>query len=95
MTKGNCNRSSPSKIIEPLKRILFAAQVARLPIKRGHEGHAVDVADEAAVIALFADIEARLGRVSVLVCAAGLLIMPGGERPPSLQKVSAALEKLK
>ncbi len=58
-----------------------ARRVATSLGEGGHEGHAVDVADEAAVIALFADIEARLGRVSVLVCAAGLLIMPGGERP--------------
>lgn len=47
----------------------------------GHEGHAVDVSDENAVASLFADVEERMGPVSVLVCAAGLLIMPGGERP--------------
>lgn len=47
----------------------------------GHQARAVDVADEAAVVALFSEIEASIGPVSVLVCAAGLLIMPGGERP--------------
>lgn len=46
-----------------------------------HSGYAVDVADEAAVIRLFDDVEAAQGPVAVLVCVAGLLILPGGERP--------------
>lgn len=46
-----------------------------------HVGRAVDVADEEAVQALFEDIESTLGAVSVLVCVAGILILPGGERP--------------
>ena len=47
----------------------------------GHVARAVDVADEAAVVGLFNDVEVTVGPVGVLVCAAGLLIMPGGERP--------------
>lgn len=58
-----------------------AARVAHSLAGSGHEGQAVDVSDESAVVTLFADLENRLGPVSVLVCAAGLLIMPGGERP--------------
>jgi len=58
-----------------------AARVAQALGEGGHEAHAVDVSDEQAVVALFSDLEARLGPVSVLICAAGLLIMPGGERP--------------
>lgn len=46
-----------------------------------HTSRAVDVADEAAVVRLFDDVEATIGPVGVLVCAAGLLILPGGERP--------------
>jgi NAD(P)-dependent dehydrogenase (short-subunit alcohol dehydrogenase family) len=47
----------------------------------GHAARTVDVSDEAAVSAMFDDIESNLGPVAVLVCAAGLLILPGGERP--------------
>ncbi|MBK7654163.1 MAG: SDR family oxidoreductase [Burkholderiaceae bacterium] len=46
-----------------------------------HASRAVDVSDEAAVVQLFDDVEAHIGPVGVLVCAAGLLILPGGERP--------------
>jgi NAD(P)-dependent dehydrogenase (short-subunit alcohol dehydrogenase family) len=46
-----------------------------------HAGRTVDVADEPAVEAMFEELEAGLGPVSVLVCVAGLLILPGGERP--------------
>ena len=46
-----------------------------------HTGRTVDVADESAVQALFDEVEADLGPVAVLVCVAGLLILPGGERP--------------
>lgn len=58
-----------------------ANRVAGLLEAGGHEARQVDVSDEGAVTALFADVEERIGPVSVLVCAAGLLIMPGGERP--------------
>ncbi|MCW5283541.1 SDR family NAD(P)-dependent oxidoreductase [Verminephrobacter eiseniae] len=47
----------------------------------GHLARAVDVADEAAVTALFDDVETRIGPVGVLICAAGLLLLPGGARP--------------
>jgi NAD(P)-dependent dehydrogenase (short-subunit alcohol dehydrogenase family) len=47
----------------------------------GHCARTVDVSDEPAVLHLFDEVEARIGPVGVLVCAAGLLIMPGGERP--------------
>ncbi len=46
-----------------------------------HEGRAIDVADEGQVTALFQEVEVSVGPVSVLVCAAGLLILPNGERP--------------
>jgi NAD(P)-dependent dehydrogenase (short-subunit alcohol dehydrogenase family) len=46
-----------------------------------HASRAVDVSDETAVVQLFNDVEANIGPVGVLVCAAGLLILPGGERP--------------
>ncbi|MFC7459114.1 SDR family NAD(P)-dependent oxidoreductase [Hydrogenophaga defluvii] len=48
---------------------------------KDHIARAVDVANEAAVVGLFNDLETSVGPVGVLVCAAGLLIMPGGERP--------------
>ncbi len=40
------------------------------------------MSDEAAVEAAFEDIEAGIGPVGVVVCVAGLLLMPGGERSP-------------
>ncbi|MBT2303074.1 SDR family oxidoreductase [Variovorax paradoxus] len=46
-----------------------------------HVGRTVDVADERAVDSLFDEIEESVGPVAVLVCVAGLLILPGGERP--------------
>jgi NAD(P)-dependent dehydrogenase (short-subunit alcohol dehydrogenase family) len=57
-----------------------AARVAR-ELGAGHAGETVDVADEAAVTGLFERVEATHGPVAVLVCVAGLLILPGGERP--------------
>ena len=47
----------------------------------GHAGLAVDVSDEASVARLFETVETSHGPVGVLVCAAGVLILPGGERP--------------
>jgi NAD(P)-dependent dehydrogenase (short-subunit alcohol dehydrogenase family) len=41
----------------------------------------LDVADESSVRSCFDAVEAQLGPVAVLVNVAGLLIMPGGERP--------------
>lgn len=57
--------------------------VARVAADLGapHTGRTVDVADEGAVHGLFEDVEANVGPVSALVCVAGLLILPGGERP--------------
>ncbi|SCK43564.1 NAD(P)-dependent dehydrogenase, short-chain alcohol dehydrogenase family [Variovorax sp. HW608] len=57
-----------------------AARVAR-ELGAGHAAETVDVADEAAVIGLFERVEAAHGPVAVLVCVAGLLILPNGERP--------------
>ena len=57
------------------------AQRVASSLGSGHSGHAVDVTDEAAVSNLFDDVEAAQGPVSVLVCVAGALILPGGERP--------------
>lgn len=47
----------------------------------GHIGRAVDVADEVSVVALFDEVEASQGPVAALVCVAGVLILPNGERP--------------
>ncbi|CAN5576551.1 SDR family NAD(P)-dependent oxidoreductase [soil metagenome] len=59
------------------------ANAARVAESLGapHAARTVDVADEAAVQALFEDVESSFGAVSVLVCVAGLLILPNGERP--------------
>ncbi len=57
-----------------------AARVAA-ELGPGHQAATVDVADEAAVAALFERIEAAHGPVAVLANVAGLLILPGGERP--------------
>jgi NAD(P)-dependent dehydrogenase (short-subunit alcohol dehydrogenase family) len=46
-----------------------------------HLGAALDVAQEAAVTDLFERIERDAGPVAVLVCVAGVLLLPGGERP--------------
>jgi NAD(P)-dependent dehydrogenase (short-subunit alcohol dehydrogenase family) len=47
-----------------------------------HGSIAFDVSQEAAVTAAFDDVEARIGPISILVCAAGLLLFqPNGERP--------------
>lgn len=46
-----------------------------------HSARAVDVANEDAVERLFDELETNLGPVAVLVCVAGLLILPNGERP--------------
>lgn len=47
----------------------------------GHLGHAVDVADEQSVATLFDVAESRLGKVAVLVCTAGKLLLHEGTRP--------------
>ncbi|SFP12856.1 NAD(P)-dependent dehydrogenase, short-chain alcohol dehydrogenase family [Variovorax sp. OK605] len=45
-----------------------------------HHFRQFDVSDEAAVEAAFDDIEGSIGPVAALVCVAGILLMPGGER---------------
>ena len=68
-------------------RVLIAdidgANAARVAESLGapHAARTVDVSDEAAVQGLFEDVESSFGAVSVLVCVAGLLILPNGERP--------------
>ena len=57
-----------------------AQRVAR-DLGAGHAGYSVDVSDEKAVQSLFTQVESAQGPVAVLVCAAGLLILPGGDRP--------------
>lgn len=47
----------------------------------GHVGKVVDVADEASVVSLFDELEAAMGPVEALVCVAGILILPNGDRP--------------
>lgn len=60
-----------------------AAGVASTASRLGapHTAHAIDVADESSVKACFDAVEAQHGAIAVLVNVAGLLIMPGGERP--------------
>lgn len=53
-----------------------AAGLARLQDELGIVGHTVDVAQDAAVEAVFARIEAEVGPVALLVCCAGIA-MPG------------------
>src|SRR5690606_31966467 len=57
------------------------ATAAALP-GEGHDAFKLDVSVEAEVEGLFDRIEGERGAVSVLVCNAGILILPGGERPP-------------
>lgn len=58
-----------------------ATRVAQ-SLGQGHQGYRCDVSDEASVQQLFAQVEREQGVVAGLVCVAGLLIMPGGERTP-------------
>ncbi len=48
----------------------------------GHHVRQFDASEDAAVDAAFDDIETHIGPVAALVCVAGLLLMPGGERSP-------------
>ena len=57
-----------------------AATAAALP-GEGHLGLGVDVSDERAVEAGFDRVEAELGPVAVLICAAGKLLLQDGRRP--------------
>lgn len=57
------------------------AQRVAADLGSGHFFRRVDVADEQSVCTLFDEVEVTIGPVAVLVCAAGLLILPGGERP--------------
>src|SRR5437016_3388507 len=56
-----------------------AARVAQSLGPR-HASAVLDVSDEAAVVACFDRIERECGPVAALVCVAGVLIQPGGER---------------
>lgn len=47
----------------------------------GHAAHKLDVSDEASVSRMFNEVEAAHGPVAVLVCVAGVLLLPNGERP--------------
>lgn len=58
-----------------------SAKRVAVSLGAGHAGFAVDVSDETSVRGLFDAVEAAHGPVAVLVCAAGVLILPGGERP--------------
>lgn len=57
------------------------AQRVAASLGPAHAGKTVDVADEASVVALFDEVEAGHGPVAALVCVAGVLILPNGERP--------------
>jgi NAD(P)-dependent dehydrogenase (short-subunit alcohol dehydrogenase family) len=62
---------------------IHAANAQRVASSMGasHISCAVDVADESSVVALFDGVEAAHGPVAGLVCAAGVLLLPNGERP--------------
>lgn len=57
------------------------ATVASLP-GPGHDAFKLDVSVEADVESLFDKIEAERGPISALICNAGVLILPDGQRPP-------------
>lgn len=61
-----------------------AGNVARIASELGsdHLGLVADVSNESDVTELFNKVESTMGPISVLICAAGLLIMTNGERPP-------------
>ena len=60
----------------------------------GHRGFAVDVADEAAITALFTRVEDDLGAVAVLVVAAGTPGMVDGKRPTLKETTVANWDKV-
>ena len=60
---------------------LAGASAAAAQLGKPHAAYHLDVAQESSVRACFDAVEAQLGPVAVLVNVAGLLIMPGGERP--------------
>lgn len=62
------------------------AVAAELPGK-GHAGYAVDVADEAGVMATFAAVEKDLGPVAVLATFAGIVIWPSDGVKPTLARL--------
>ncbi|WP_298723739.1 SDR family NAD(P)-dependent oxidoreductase [uncultured Ferrovibrio sp.] len=68
-------------IIADLEIEAAQATAAALPGK-GHAALRLDVSVESEVEALFDRIEAERGPISVLVCNAGILILPGGQRLP-------------
>lgn len=58
-----------------------AAQRVAAELGDNSAGYGVDISDESAVKAMFAQVESEQGPVAGLICVAGLLIMPNGERP--------------
>lgn len=60
---------------------LAAAQRVREELGSSHIALEVDVTDEQSIKSLFDHVELHYGPVAVVVAAAGLLIMPNGERP--------------
>ncbi len=65
---------------------------ARLP-GAGHAGYAVDVSDEQSVTQLFESIERDGDLIGVLVCCAGVLILPDGTRPKIWETTLADWER--
>lgn len=57
------------------------AQRVAASLGQGHRAYTCDVSDEASVQTLFDEVEQQQGAIAGLVCVAGLLILPGGERP--------------
>lgn len=68
-------------VIADLEVEAAEATAAALP-GQGHQAFKLDVSVEADVESLFDKLEAEHGAISVLVCNAGVLILPGGQRPP-------------
>jgi len=68
-------------VIADLEVEAAKSTAAALP-GQGHQAYKLDVSVEADVELLFDKLEAEHGAISVLVCNAGVLILPGGQRPP-------------
>lgn len=60
----------------------------------GHFGHVVDVGDEGSVERLFDAVETQIGKIAVLVCNAGKLLLSEGRRPLIVETALANWEDM-
>lgn len=60
----------------------------------GHSGHVVDVGDEGSVERLFDAVETQIGKIAVLVCNAGKLLLAEGRRPLIVETALANWEDM-